>query len=188
MQQKGFVAFSFVLDPVCECLGQILDHMTWCFCWYLLSATLSFKIVSPGELKSKSSNISERNKKDKTFVLCFLSYYLCHMHIFQLICNPFKKTAANYEDKHFLKSECSYSVVAGHYRNSWGSYGAHAQMYPLINMYEGCDTLQKQFIYCLYHFQISLLSTHHTHSGTLRSSSASLLSTPHTCKPIFFLF
>lgn len=98
-----------------------------------------------GQLKWKSSNIfCERNKKTKPlcFVFCpfICATYICSNARYA---THFQKQLQTLKKK-FIKGQWTYSVLAGNYGSSWGSYGTHAEMYPLINMYEGCDTFQKQ--------------------------------------------
>lgn len=80
------ISFVPLCDPVCECLGQIFRPHELVF---TMISSVSYTVfqnhvasIELAQVKSKSSNICERKKK-KTSMLCFLSYYLCHMHIFQ---------------------------------------------------------------------------------------------------------
>lgn len=158
--------------PLCLCVilfvsarDRSLDHMTWCLRWYVLSAILSFKIMLP-QLNwhrwspSLPTSVKEKKKKPLCYVFCPIICATC-TYSSNRHATHFQKQLQTLKRK-LKKGEWTYSVVTGHYGSSWGSYGAHVQIYPLINIYEGCTHSRNSLFAAMSSPDFSPLNTSHS--------------------------
>lgn len=152
-------------DPVCECLGQIFRPHDLVF---TMISSVSYTVfqnhvasIELAQVKSKSSNICERKKKKPLCyvfcpIICATCTYSSNRHA-----THFQKQLQTLKRK-LKKGEWTYSVVTGHYGSSWGSYGAHVQIYPLINIYEGCTHSRNSLFAAMSSPDFSPLNTSHS--------------------------
>lgn len=159
------ISFVPLCDPVCECLGQIFRPHDLVF---TMISSVSYTVfqnhvasIELAQVKSKSSNICERKKKKPLCyvfcpIICATCTYSSNRHA-----THFQKQLQTLKRK-LKKGEWTYSVVTGHYGSSWGSYGAHVQIYPLINIYEGCTHSRNSLFAAMSSPDFSPLNTSHS--------------------------